>query len=86
VRRDPSTRFFCSIRPPGFFVPESLNSEVWERALVLARRHSAKLGMRTPIFSRWQARSLLGQMLSIHSTSVSANSPRPKSFDFCQGE
>jgi predicted nucleic acid-binding protein len=38
---------FLQHQRAGVFRPEPLGSKVWEKALVLARRHSAKLGTRT---------------------------------------
>jgi predicted nucleic acid-binding protein len=38
---------FLQHQAAGFFRPAALGSEVWEKALALARRHSSKLGSRT---------------------------------------
>ena len=38
---------FLQHQAAGIFRAESLTSEVWEKALLLARRYSAKLGTRT---------------------------------------
>jgi predicted nucleic acid-binding protein len=38
---------FLQHQAAGIFRPEPLDLQVWEQALVLARRHSAKLGTRT---------------------------------------